>query len=449
MSFFFVDMDKPDIIEIAERIGTTVAKKGKILPANEVLRTSTVKGRAGYYLLQQMAVYSKIRGYKLDVSEMALDDCYFHEGSVSTDIEAYTMDLLEEGCLTGYAQRYPESDSVPYSDDLVVDIDIFKDKHPIWLEEDENLYWSYTWSKCSYNQYLTNKLKKYETIEYFIIMIIAKYLVDYYLGEVEKNLLLDMSEFTNSMMMYMSIIKIEDDLKEEWDELPFRIVWDEDIIAERKFDVKYKLFFDECIESGKAGVYTAPEKEKQMQEMGMKEGAILVLYTRGRLSQYRSWGDIVSANVVKYKGIVKDRVILDTICVTRTKEEIYEQLMALPLDKRQLCQDAYTEDAKVYEVSIPIYNLGIEGYLCCKPWQGELEPYILAKIDKTTETKLYTRINGKLGDYTMKELDAVFWLLKQNHIPFDEGLYKKMYYKHGNRPLWEKVGATDGLGCFI
>ena len=428
---------------------TVARKKMEILSAKEILQTSNIKGRAGYYLLQQMSVYANIRGFRLDVSEMKLDDCYFHEGSISKDVEAYTRYLVKNGCMTGYTPIYKESSRISYSDDLVVDTDIFKDKYPVWCEEKDCLYWSYTWAKDNYNKYLTNKLKKYETIEYFIIFLIAKYLVDRYLGEVKKNLIFDMKEFTNSMLMYMSIIKIENDLKADWDTMPFQILWDEDTIIERKFDVKYKLFFDECIESGKAGVYTATEKKKFIEEAGMKEGAILVLYTRGRLSQYRSWGDIISANVVKYKGIINDRVVLEKICVTRTKEEIYEQLLNLPEDKRYLCQDVYLEDAKCYEANIPIYNLGIEEHLCCKPGEGGLEPYILSKIDRTTETTLYTRVNGKLGDYTMKELDAVFWLLKQNHIEFDEELYINMYYKHGNRPLWEKVGALDELRGFI
>lgn len=409
----------------------------RVLKASEILHTQEIKGKAGMLLIQQMAVYAGVLDTKLDISDMTVDDCYYHKGSITEEIEDYTNYLEDEGVLVGYS-RYKPSQGI-YDSLLVIDTDLFKTRKWAWKKTEECNYWTYQWARSAYGKYLSPKLTKYEHIEYFMIFLIGKELIDVYLKKTTKPLVIDFAEFTQSLLMYMTVLKLENDLQND----NIQLIWNKEVVEERGFDVKYKLFYDECIESGKSGLYTANEKFQFIKDLGMEVGSILVLYERSRLSRYRKWGDIVNANVVQYKGIEQDCVVLNKICVTRTKEDIWEQLQDMPEDKRMLCMDVYYDDAPQYEMVVPVYNLGIEEYLCCEASKGELEQYILSKIDRTTKTQLYTRVGGKLTNCTMSEADGVYWLLMQNHVDFDKELYRKMYYKEGVEPLWEKEHESE------
>lgn len=188
----------------------------------------------------------------------------------------------------------------------------------------------------------------------------------------------------------------------------------------KSVDVDLSLFINSGIQSDRRKYWSIKEKYKQLHSEGIVEGSICILYERKGVAKTNMVGRITNASIVRVDSIKLNRVDVTIIPVYRTKEEIESDFNEIPAETQNKFLDMLDFKISETQTSLDLYGLGISNYVY-------EEDKFIATIDEYGTTDKYVTIDGKRGLLELRQVDAIYWLLKQYGISFDEKLYKLMY----------------------
>lgn len=402
-------------------------KDKEYIPAEKVLHTDHIRGVAGYLLLQQMAIYVGQTDRVLDCRKIDIPTCYFNSQGINDVILDFTYFLQDQGYMV--SKKRGKCKGI-YSENFMPDQDLIKSGIPLWDERSRYNYWSMAKINEIYPSKYLSKLSSYEHLVYFVLYLVGKELIDLYDQKTKKPLMIEFDIIASQcMLMFLPLLKVEHILNKYWKSSPLEVKYDKYTVeTERKLDFEYKMFFDEAVESGQARFYSNDEKQELVKSLHLKKGTVVALYERCRMSPYRSWGDIVNSKIAIYEGMDGNSILLRTLNISKTKEELENEMLDLTEEDRLLVSDMLFEKKTAPIRKYPLHTVGIEHCFCASSeLSTDFEPYLLFKLNTENKVDLYIRKDGVLGTYRMSEAEAVYWILKEYEEEFDEKLYKEMY----------------------
>ena len=202
----------------------------------------------------------------------------------------------------------------------------------------------------------------------------------------------------------------------------------------KSVDIDLSLFINSGIQADRRKYWSIKEKYKQLQTEGITEGSICILYERKGVAKTNIIGKVTNANVVRVDSIKPNYISVTVIPVYRTKEEIESDFNEIPPETQNKFLDMLNFEINESKRNIDLYGLGVANYV----FDEEL---FIAKIDDYGTTNKCVTIDGKRGILELSQIDAIYWLLKQYSIPFDEKLYKHMY-NGGNSLMYDMYDCT-------
>lgn len=395
----------------------------KKLICSEILQKSYFDSYSEFYLAMGIARECLRRGMQLDMSTMRIE----RDALPKNEME-YFRYLVSVGaiCIDGL-----DSGSSIVEPDLYLNTDCFDSMSKVLFKElEDRYYWSFEYANEFYDKYdkervLLNPSKSGNVL----IHLVAYLLVGFYVGDIpKKKIEIDINgQKARSTYIYVNLVSCCKTLD-----------WLEDILILNvdldgySVDIGYSIFCNNSYSTGKHKKWGVGDKKKYMEELGICEGSIAILWQRKGMCVSNPIGKIVNATVVKINEIGDDFIAVSFIAVNKTKEEVRLDYEDIPEDRRYMFTDILYSKPSVTEHILSLYELGIEGYFFD-------ESELLVKIDKKNKVTKKVTIDGKVGDVEMREVDAIYWLLCQYEIDFDRNLYKKMYNQSEDL-LWEMYG---------
>lgn len=294
-------------------------------------------------------------------------------------------------------------------------------------ESEEACYkWSANWvGKQDYGSY-NNDLYMATKLEEIILHIIAHMIVSIRECKIPRKpikIVID-GLLANSTDNYVNIVSCQRTLP--WFSKLVKLDID---LSQWKTDVDFSLFVNNGIMAGRRKYWGIGDKAKQMEQLGIVEGSICILYERKGMAETNPLGRITNASIVRVNTIGSDRVNVTTIPIYKTKEEIEADYIDIPDDLKGMFADMLNFNVNTSNRYISLYDLGIADYL-----YNESE--FLAPIDEYGDVSKIITIDGKRKSVEMNQRNAIYWLLCQFSIEFDRDLYRNMY-SGGESLLWD------------
>lgn len=186
-------------------------------------------------------------------------------------------------------------------------------------------------------------------------------------------------------------------------------------------DMDYEIFCNMAYYAGKYKKYTIDEKRSILLDtLGWKPGSVLIVWERSGICQNSMFGRIKSARVVILKEIRKDCIEFVGVPVNKTKEEVYQEYLEIPEERRSLFSDILDKPLSLYDVELMFTSVGLG-------WYFYDEEYLVTTLDKNETVKKLVTVDGKEKVVEMSGIDAIYWLMCQYGVDFDKDLYREMY----------------------
>lgn len=291
--------------------------------------------------------------------------------------------------------------------------------------------WSNDWAKQrNYGKYWKD-LYFYSDLGSILLHIIAHQIVAIREGDIENKPIYIYIDncVVNSTYIYVNLISLIRTVP--W----FRKMVEVDVDYDGKaVDIDFSLFVNSGIQAGRRHYWSIKDKVNQLKSEGLVEGCICILYERKGVSDSNNTGKITNANIIRLDRVTNAKIIYTTIPIYRTKEEVETDYNEIPPENQRKFDDMLEFNVYLKQNSLDLYNVGISTYLC-------REDYFICPIDKFGTTDKLITIDGHRAMISMSQIDAIYYLLKQYGISFDEKLYKLMY-NEGNGFTYDLYDCT-------
>lgn len=223
----------------------------------------------------------------------------------------------------------------------------------------------------------------------------------------------------------------------------FSVTFDEDYLN-RMGDIDFSIVCSISNHAGRHKKWDCDRKFKVFRSMGWKEGSILVLYKRSRVSASNDMGTINSASIIRIDKINDKLVKTNGVCrtgwevtefaVDKSKNEIEADYLGIAQENRHLFSDMLSSTLKGVYTFYSFDSVGIGTYFYD-------EEYLFMPLDSSSMVSKLVTVDGKKVTLTMNEVEAVYWLLREYGVEFDYELYKKDY-NNGNPLKWDMCDPT-------
>lgn len=289
----------------------------------------------------------------------------------------------------------------------------------LFYEDDEKYEWNNEWAKNQdYGKYWSD-LYSYSNLGTILLHTVAHLIVSIREGEMPRKKIRIFADNGVACSTYIYINLLNCTRTIQW----FADLVEVDIDLDGKsVDVDLSLFINSGIQADRRHHWSIKDKFKQMESEGIVKGSICILYERKGVAKTNVVGKITNASVVRIDDIKGNCIYTTVIPVYRTKEEVESDFNEIPSESQSLFEDMLEFKINEYQRVVDIYGLGISNYLYD-------EDTFIATIDEYGTTNKLVTVDGKRGILELSQAEAIYWLLKQYGISFDEKLYKLMYRK--------------------
>ena len=176
--------------------------------------------------------------------------------------------------------------------------------------------------------------------------------------------------------------------------------------------------------------YTPKEKQAEFKKLGFYEGDVVFLYTRDKCQVLNRVKLVTSCNYAIIKEVNTMGIVFDVFYTRNTKFGESLKFESFPDDLKKLYFTTSYMDCRHSTHAVPWENLGIE-YLLFD------EEYFISSIDKNDVLEIQD-VSSNLEEVTLTLdcINAIYWLLKDHEVAFNEEVFKKKYFK-SSKPMWD------------
>lgn len=171
----------------------------------------------------------------------------------------------------------------------------------------------------------------------------------------------------------------------------------------------------------------------------LKVGQVYTLFTRASLSSSTSLGRISDVTTVRVDKITDEGVLLQPIPITHTLEEDVLDFIDIPAELREGFRDMLDSTDLPAKRFLSYWDFG---------WQFMFgrENYILMPVGVFTDTvQCFITEGNDFSLKTLTEVDALYYMLKQRGIEFDEDFVLSFGDLKPEDTTWYKAGKPIGI----
>ena len=416
----------------------------ELVSCAELIGTSTFKSCYDVIFIGCLSKEMHRTGFILDISMMNYREDIISEQHLNF------LDWLEyKGCLkTGIKRNdgWKPSGVEPY----VFDVSVVSKYQQCLLEDTEECWqWSDSWSRgMNYGDwdkqmYSTNK------VDNLLMHLVAIMIWDMMIKQVEDKpikIIVD-GVIAHSVDAYLGLYALKKTLP--WfDRKVLLEVSGRDGGACTNNDPEFSLFIKSGIEGGRRRGFSVREKRGLLNKYGICEQSIVVLYERTGLRDSNYVGRVVpNVKLCRIDSITKDGVSITIFPLYKTKQEVYDDYYSIPDDKKYMFVDMLDFKVQSTTAFLEYYLFGVGNYLL-----DESKFFLpLDTSGKELCTKHFT-IKGKSYNEQMTEANAIFYLLKEYGVDFNEKLFRRMSLQNEERIWWylkESIERSYVSGTFL
>ena len=319
-------------------------------------------------------------------------------------------------------------DNVPEEFDSV-DINLgFIQEYP-FIDKGDCVLWDSTHAEKAY----TNKfgLFRYSLNNKLFYWGFAMYLADVLVGVESRPLLVNFNyKFSKNIKYYLDFLSVLKSLPLIKNSVRLNSSYVEDNLLD------FELFVYNSQQSGCYSFKTIEEKLDLLDKLGFKEGSILCLVERDKISTFNPTGNIVNAKIVRFRGIKGKSLVFESLVVLRNHEEILTDFYQIPLQNQELYLDMLEPSEIVASTEeILLMDIGIGDYF-------ENERYLINFISTDFMVDKLIRVDGSDVTMSLNEADSIYYTLVQSRFNFDRDLFRSMYCPEGDTLLADKLGSN-------
>lgn len=389
----------------------------------DIYKKSYFETVSEYRMAMSLALEFARRGMKLDFTGMK------SQVDLNSPIHAgYKNFLINNDMIIG-ATRLEDN---PYDFEGFEDLD-YLDSKDLFEDNKEYVYWDRDWFFDNFGS-IYYSLTRVGDMPQLLERLVCRHWVDNLLGLESRKLFIRITkQVTATVSSYLDIVSLYNSVSYLSD--IFSIVLDEG----SSIDLKLSLFHYDSVNRGHHQQFSVEEKENFMNQLGFREGMVLVLFERKPISETtkNTVGKIISSHLVRLDEVVNGRVYLTMLRCTRTYEEIAKDFMNIPENNRYLYLDLLDRYSSAYDTKeISLRDLGIGDRFYAESFLIDsisLDDYV---------TKLLSN-DGVVFEESLNEAEAIYYTLKQNDAPIDYQLFRD-YYFNGEEGFYDKLNQ-DGV----
>ena len=386
-----------------------------IISASKIIRRGSFKSYPEYLFTLAVANVFNTRGYKVSLDGMSID-----ASLLPSTAKDYLKLLLKKGAviLSDWDGEIDETVELPIDCSMFNEISIAEDNGT-------RLDWSIKYVKENYGKY-ASKFLAIDNLGDYLLYLSAYHIVNVMMGVTTKKLVLNFSEIeAKSNIVFIKLYAILDTIP--WINQYLMLNVD---FGNVKVDIDYDIFCNSMIWAGDTGLRSISEKIELLDKCGIKEGSVVVLYTRHGMSSSNPYGRIKEAKLMRIAERGDDFLGVTFINVNKTKEEVAADYNASSLTVKDAFRDFGKKSVHVSSTELSLVSVGISRYVY------DEDMFIECLSDSEVVEKLVT-IGGKVVSVEMSGRNAIYWLLKQYEVDFNEDVFKEMYF--GDEvPLWDE-----------
>lgn len=399
----------------------------------EIFDSDQILSNADLLLTTAVSRVLGTRGYCLDLAGVEIDFS-IHKMS---NLEFFYNAIYEGYILTGI-QEVPKITTHYHS----IKLEVFTKNDLIFGNESDEIYWTL--------QSLRERLQGTPYIENVyirntsntVLYTVATHIVRRVLGETNSKLIIEFDknqsqsgEYYVNLLTCRQVHTVLADYYEINVEIP-----------DQEFDFLMYLHTSKSL--GRNKNFTKQEKMDIAKQEGIVEGGIYVLWTRGSMTSNTPEGFIKSRKLIRidsYKDIENGGNTLRYSVIPEpfTIEERLYEYADIHDDYKLDYQDLLSGDMNTYSQTSNIYNVAFGNYIY------DEEEFILPIMDDEYIEKPVSVVDDVEGhvmtSVEMSAPDAVYWSLKQHDVPFNEEIYRSLYFTEGIEPLYNRL-SFDVLG---
>lgn len=400
-----------------------------MLECEKIFGRKNFESYSEFYLALCMAAEMKRRDDQLDMSSMRVDKSILSKKELNYYKYLISSEAIHIDGLDPTTVESVKLEDIKYYLNTE-GITLLKDK--LVFDREDDYYWS---PEVVIENYVDGP-KEFRTLSNtgnLLMHIVAHMIICEYYGERKKKPLVihfdgvkakNTYYYVNLYSCYSTLQWFRDYVKLDVD------------FSNINVDVQYSIFCNNGQVAGRHKQWSREEKLKLLNDYGMLEGAIVILWQRSGICPSNVSGKVTSAIIARIDEIGDDFVAVTTIALNKTKEEITEDYYSIEEKNRSLFQDMLNFKPNKMAKILSLYELGIENYF--------LDEYMfITLLDKNEQVVKKITIDGKQEYVPMSGIDAIYWLLCQYGIEFDREMYRNMY--NGGKDLMWDVYGDDSM----
>jgi hypothetical protein len=186
--------------------------------------------------------------------------------------------------------------------------------------------------------------------------------------------------------------------------------------------------------------YTLTEKLKRLDKDEYRVGNVVFLYERSSTSKSRREIKIVNCIIAVIRDIRGYDITLERVPFHHTRVARRKMFEGYSRSVQEFYKYSDFEPVTLKE-TYNLTSLGVD-YLMSNDL-NEFESYFITPVVNSKDVVMWVEQNGIEFEHAMSLADAVFWVLKDWGIEFNEELYIKTYYKNGETPAYYKNLIED------
>lgn len=394
-----------------------------MIKCEKIIGRKYFKSYSEFYLALCIAAELGRRGNVLDMSCMKIDKDILSKYELEYFKYLQSVGSIYVGNVSGSSLFMENPETLRYYMDMD---DITCMIGRMYGEDETEYYW--------YPEYVVGEdiplsFKKVSNTGNVLMHITAYILMSEYFGEIKKKPFI--VSFNNmkakNTYFYVNLCSCSQTLDWFNDFMQLKIDF-----GDVNVDIQYSIFCNNSQVAGHHMYYSKDEKHKLMEELGMVEGSIVVLWERTGMCPSNIMGKITHAIIARIDEIGDDFLGITTIALNKTKEEQLLDYYSIEESKRYLFSDMLNYSPAQLIKTISLYETGIEDHF--------LDEYMfITLLDKKEEVVKRITINDEEVELSMSGVDAIYWLLCEYGIEFDRDLFRKMY-NCGNLLMWDEYG---------
>lgn len=405
-----------------------------MISCSELFKSDKINTYYEFLFAMALAAECGRRGEVLDMRMMKIRS----KSMLSNNDIQYMHYLKSIGCISD------GSDTVYDYDDFkdlsyIFPVDFITEDYDVLFEDKGNeYYWctDYAYKKYS-GKYATDVLKRLN-IGDTIMNLAAHMLISFFLGEREERKI--RFYFKNlevkTVHLYLDLLacckKIES--------LRNRVILDfDDIYLDSIEDLDFYIHYNCALHADSIKKWSLSEKMDFFKSYGLKKGSIVALYERSRMSNNNPLGVITWAYIIRIDDYCEDLNsgagwYVTRFCVNKTIEESDDDYYGIDEEYRDCFSDLLNPKLPSSKAYLDFSSTGIGEYFYD-------ESYIMMPLERGEKVVKKVSVDGKLATVEMDEIDAIYWIMKEYGVSFDEDLYKS-YYNDGKPLLYDLYDCT-------